>query len=81
MINEKNFNKFRNFAPFQAELLYIHAKEYSEAMDNKVGMDIDNNRHFNFKNLLNKYAIAEGHDSLYSDCKEIVAIWENQIAE
>lgn len=81
MINVKKFLKFKDYAPLQAEFLYIHAKDYTEAMDSKVGMDLDTKKHFNFKNIIKKYEIVSGHDSLYDDCKEIVRIWENQIAE
>ncbi|MGN0414456.1 MAG: hypothetical protein ACI4FX_03065 [Agathobacter sp.] len=81
MVNKKNFLSFRDSAPLQAEFLYVHAKDYTEAMDTKVGMELDTKKHFNFKHLLKKYEIVSGHDSLYDDCKEIIRIWETQIAE
>lgn len=78
MIIREKVKKMRQKSPYQAESVYLYAKLWRESLETGSALDIQSMRHINFERNFN--TLRTGHDSLYDDIEELIAIWENEIA-
>lgn len=74
MIVKEKVIKMKQTSPYQAESVYIYGKLWMESLETGEAVDVNTMRHQNFEK--NMSLLRTGHDSLFDDVNEFIAIWE-----
>lgn len=74
MIVKEKVIEMKQTSPYQAESVYVYGRLWVNSLEAGDAVDVNTMRHQNFEK--NMSLLRTGHDSLFDDVNEFIAIWE-----
>ena len=74
MIVKEKVIEMKQTSPYQAESVYVYGRLWVNSLEAGDAVDVNTMRRQNFEK--NMSLLRTGHDSLFDDVNEFIAIWE-----